>query len=118
MKNKLFLATLLIICGMSSSCDKDPEEDVTINNREDNEEAIYDRSENGFFIDGETKLLGYFEEPIIESLIDEMITQNGYSWHIFLNCGKIALFTSKNRFNLGICIWRECINFINKTLIQ
>lgn len=70
MKNKLFLATLLIICGMSSSCDKDPEEDVTINNRENNEEALYDRSENGFFIDGETKLLGYFEdERVIEGFV-------------------------------------------------
>ncbi len=31
---------------------------------------------------------------------------------------KISFFTSKNRYNLGICIWKECINFINKTLIN
>lgn len=31
---------------------------------------------------------------------------------------KISLFISKEKYNLGICIWRECINFINQTLIS
>ena len=31
---------------------------------------------------------------------------------------KISLFTSKKRYNLGICIWKECINFINASLIN
>ena len=31
---------------------------------------------------------------------------------------KISLFTSKNKYNLGICIWKECVNFINTNIIN
>jgi hypothetical protein len=31
---------------------------------------------------------------------------------------KLAIFSSKDKSNIGICIWRECNNFIKKTLID
>ena len=31
---------------------------------------------------------------------------------------KISLFTSKEKSNLGICIWEECNNYINQVLIK
>ena len=31
---------------------------------------------------------------------------------------KLSLFTSKENYNLGICIWKDCNNFINKALIN
>ena len=31
---------------------------------------------------------------------------------------KMSLFTSKEKYNLGICIWKECNNFISKAFIN
>ena len=31
---------------------------------------------------------------------------------------KMSLFTSKDKYNLGICIWKECNNFIKEELIN
>ena len=31
---------------------------------------------------------------------------------------KMSLFSSKENYNLGICIWKDCNNFINKALIN
>ena len=55
----------ILLCGSFVSCDKD--DDDPFSSTEDKEVNYYDYSEKGFFMNGEIKIRGYFEN---DSIID------------------------------------------------
>lgn len=62
---KIFLMALaaVVLCGSFASCDKD--DDDVIPSNEDKEVTYYDYSEHGFFINGDIKVRGCFENDSI-----------------------------------------------------
>ncbi len=50
-----------MMCGMTTSCDKDADEWDREEQKNDEEVNYYDYSEKGFFMNGETKVVGAFE---------------------------------------------------------
>ena len=64
MKKKMFLAlAAMVLCGSFASCDKD--DDGIISSKEDKEVDYYDYSEHGFFMNGDIKICGYFDNDSI-----------------------------------------------------
>ena len=62
----MFMAfAAILLCGSFVSCDKD--DDDPFSSTEDKEVNYYDYSEKGFFMNGEIKIRGYFEN---DSIID------------------------------------------------
>ena len=66
MKKEMFLAlAAVVLCGSFASCDKDDDDPIT--SKEDQEVNYYDYSEKGFFMNGDIKVRGYFDnDSIIE----------------------------------------------------
>ena len=64
MKKKFYLAlAAMVLCGSFASCDKD--DDGIISSKEDKEVDYYDYSEHGFFMNGDIKICGYFDNDSI-----------------------------------------------------
>ena len=64
MKKYLFMAlAAAVLCVLFASCDKD--NDDIIPSSDDKEATYYDYSENGFFMNGDIKIRGYFDRDSI-----------------------------------------------------
>ena len=64
MKKLMFLAlAAVVLCGSFASCDKDDDDSIASN--EDKEVDYYDYSEHGFFMNGDIKIRGYFDNDSI-----------------------------------------------------
>jgi len=64
MKKNIFMAFVaMLLCGSFASCDKD--DDDLIASNEDQEVNYYDYSEKGFFMNGDIKIRGYFDNDSI-----------------------------------------------------
>ena len=78
MKKLMFLAlAAVVLCGSFASCDKDDDDSIASN--EDKEVDYYDYSEHGFFMNGDIKIRGYFDNDSIMEGYTKYVKRTAHS---------------------------------------
>ena len=91
MKKMMFMAlAAVVLCGSFASCSKD--DDDVIPAEDDKEVKYYDYSEKGFFMNGEIKVRGYFDNDSI---------MEGYTKYVKRTASYVTVDGDENEIVLG-----------------
>ena len=91
MKKMMFMAlAAVVLCGSFTSCSKD--DDDVIPAEDDKEVKYYDYSEKGFFMNGEIKVRGYFDNDSI---------MEGYTKYVKRTASYVTIDGDENEIVLG-----------------